>query len=313
MDVKFRPGWFEVDTDGLALAVLPLVIFVASTSAILVEASEAPSSVKVTYRLVFATGGFLLLSLISYREHFRRFSLRDLLLTSVTGVILGFHYLIWFESLDWTTVAASTTLAQTQAIFVVVLAYVFLREPVTSGTLIGVTFALVGVAVMSMGGLVIANFFHGENPVYGNFLATVAGLLFAGYLVVGRSVRQRVAAIPFVTVVHVFAMVTAFLVAVGGGADVGLGSYPPREWALFVAMGLGPSIIAQGLSNWTLKYVPSTKVSVAYLGVPVSSSILALLIFAQMIGVGTLIGGTLVLVGIYITIRLGAYSGPGQT
>jgi len=300
---RVREFWLEADVNRVALAMLPVVVIVASTSAILVEASDAPSSVKVTYRLVFATVGLLSLSLVRYREQFRRFGRRDLLVTCVTGVVLSAHYLLWFESLNWTTVAASTTLAQTQTVFVAVLAYAFLGETITRRTVVGIGFAIAGVAVMSMGGLTGLEFFHGENPVYGNVLATVAGMLFAGYLVVSRSIRQRVDAIPYVTVVHVFASGTAVLFTLGTGTEIALTAYPKHEWALFLAMGLGPTLVAQTLANWTLKYVPSNVVSVAYLGIPISSSILALVVFAQFPGVGTLVGGVLVLAGIYVTIR----------
>jgi drug/metabolite transporter (DMT)-like permease len=285
------------------LAVLPVVVLVAGTSAILVRFSDAPSAVKVSYRVAFATFGFLAFSAIRYRDHFRRFSRRDLLLAAVSGVILGVHYLVWFESLDWTTVAASTTLTQTQTIFVAVLAYAVLGERVTRRTVVGIGFAFAGAAVMSLGGLATDSFLKGANPVLGNLLAITAGLLFAGYLVISRSVRQRIAVIPYVTVVHVFATPTTLAFAAGTGKTLSLLAYPPHEWLLFVAMGLGPSFVAQTLSNWSLEHVRSSVVSVSYLGVPITSSLFAVVLLSELPGVGTLVGGALTLFGIYITVQ----------
>jgi len=291
------------DSRTAATSVLPVVVLVASTSAILVRLSEAPSAVKVSYRLAFATLAFVLLATRYYRDEFRRISRRDLLWATACGVLLGVHYLVWFESLEWTTVAASTTLTQTQVVFVAVLAYFVLGEAITRRTVAGILIALAGVAFMSLGGLAVASLLKGPDPVYGNGLALVAGLLFAGYIVISRSLRQRIAAVPYLAVVHVFATATAFLLAAGNGADVALWSYDPREWVLFAAMGLAPSFVAQTLSNWALRYVESSVVSVAYLGVPVSSSILAVVFLAEVPGLGTVVGGALTLVGIYVTVR----------
>lgn len=293
------------DSHTKALAVLPVMIVVAGTSAILVRYSTAPSSIKVAYRLAFATLGFVPLALLYYREDFRRFGRRDTVLAGVSGIILGIHYLFWFRSLDFTSVAASTTLAQTQTIFVVILAYVLLSETITLRTVLGVVVAFAGVIVMSIGGATGGPVFAGADPVFGNALATSAGVLFAFYLVISRSVRQRIGVIPYVTVVHVFATATTFAFAAATGESIALSSYPHHEWALFFAMGLGPSFVAQTLSNWSLRYVKSSVVSVAYLGVPITSSVLALVLLAEMPGVGTIVGGALTLLGIYVTIRRG--------
>ncbi|QCC49394.1 DMT family transporter (plasmid) [Halobellus limi] len=286
-----------------ALGVLPVVVLVAGTSAILVKFSSAPSPVKVSYRLAFATLGFLTFSGIYYRDHFADFDRRDLSLAAVSGVVLGLHYLLWFESLVWTTVAASTTLAQTQTIFVAILAYVALGETITRRTVFGICFAFAGAAVMSLGGIATDSLLNGVDPFLGNTLATAAGLLFAGYLVISRSVRQRIAVAPYMSVVHVFATATAFLLAVGTGESVSATSYPVHEWMLFFAMGLGPSFVAQTLSNWSLKYVASSVVSIAYLGVPITSSLLAFVLLSEVPGVGTVVGGVLTLSGIYVTVR----------
>jgi drug/metabolite transporter (DMT)-like permease len=77
--------------------------------------------------------------------------------------------------------------------------------------------------------------------------------------------------------------------------------YPPREWLLFAAMALGPGVVGHTVINWALGHVESHVVSVSLLGEPVGSTLLALVLLAEVPGAGTLLGGAVVLVGIYLT------------
>jgi len=49
----------------------------------------------------------------------------------LAGIALAVHFATWFESLSWTSVAASVTLVQAQPIFVAVGAWALLDERVT--------------------------------------------------------------------------------------------------------------------------------------------------------------------------------------
>lgn len=127
-------------------AVIAVAIVVGSTSAILIRFSEAPSLVKVFYRLCFTTAIVAPLAIRNHRNAFRSLSLRDAALSTVTGGIVGVHFVFFFESLEWTTVAAAVTLSQTQAVFVPIGAYFVLNERITGRTATGIVIAFGGVA-----------------------------------------------------------------------------------------------------------------------------------------------------------------------
>ena len=281
------------------MAAIAVAMVAVSTSAILIRLSDAPSIVKALYRSLFMT--LLILPFaFEYREDFREISGRDWLFALVSGIALSLHFAAWFESLDWTSVAASVTLVQTQPIFVTVAAWLFLDEYLNSRMLAGILVALGGLLVMSAGGL-LGTGVVGADPLLGNTLAVVGAIMAAGYVLAGRSLRQRMSLIPYVLVVYAVATVMLFLYTVAQGQA--LTGYPPREWILFLAMAIGPGIFGHTLINWSLKYVESTVVSVSLLVEPIGSALLALFIFFEVPGPATLLGGAIVLLGIFVTSR----------
>lgn len=285
------------------LTIVATAVIVASTSAILVKWSHAPSVVKVFYRLLFTTLLIAPVALWRYRGDFGALSRRDLTVAIVTGVALAAHYLLWFESLNWTTVAASVTLSQTQTIFVAIGGAWVLDERVSTRRVIGILIGFFGAAIISTGGVFVTDLLGGSNPLLGNTLALSAGILFAGYLLAGRSLRQRVAVVPYMGIVYGVATVVTLVLALGSETRIALTAYPVREWLLFLGLALGPSVFSQGLVNWALAYIESSTVSVAFLASPVCSTLLAIAFLAEYPGPITVVGGSMVLFGIYLTIK----------
>ena len=292
------------------MAALAVSVVAVSTSAILVRFSDAPSVVKALYRVVFTTLLLAPFAVTRYRGDLRALSGRDAVVAAVSGVALAAHFAAWFESLEWTTVAASVTLVQSQPLFVAIGAAVLLDEAVNRRMVGGILVAVAGVAVMSLGGLVSGAALAGQRPLYGDALAVVGAVMAAGYVLAGRSLRQRVALVPYVTVVYSVCAVVLLGVALvevdasGPAATVtALTDYPLEEWLLFLGMAVGPGIFGHTVINWALKYVESSVVSVSLLGEPVGSTLLALVLLAEVPDAFTVVGGAVVLAGIYVTAR----------
>ncbi|WP_435152994.1 DMT family transporter [Haladaptatus sp. DFWS20] len=291
----------QIEDEVPPMAALAVAIVAVSTSAILIELSSAPSIIKALYRVLFTTLLLAPLALTRYRDDLRNFSRRDFFVAIVTGVALAAHFVTWFESLEWTTVAASVTLVQSQPLFVAFGAWALLDERVTRRTVIGIGIALVGMVGMSFADVFSGAVVAGENPLYGNALAVIGAIAAAGYVLAGRSLRQRVSLVPYVTVVYSVCTAVLFFVALTSEAEVALTAYGTREWLLFLGMAVGPGIFGHTVINWALKYVESSVVSVSLLGEPVGSTLLALFVLDQVPGSATILGGIVVLAGIYVT------------
>ena len=282
-------------------AALVVAILAVSTSAILVRWSGAPPTVAAFYRVLFTVFLLAPLAFSRYGEALRSLGRRDALAAGATGVALAVHFAAWFQSIEWTSVAASVTLVQAQPLFVAVGAAALLDERLTLPKVAAILIALAGAAVMSVGEL-LSGTAVGPRPLAGNALALAGAVMMAVYVLAGRSLRARVALVPYVTVVYsVCAVVLGGFVLVQGDP---LAGYAAREWALFLAMAVGPGIFGHTVINWALEHVESSVVSVSLLGEPVGSSVLALVLLAEVPGRWTVVGGAVVLGGIYLTARV---------
>lgn len=286
------------------LSVLTIAVVALGTNAILIRWSSAPSIVKGMYRLLFTTLILLPPTVYWYRNELRALIFGgDVTRIVGAGTALALNTWSFFESLEWTSVAAAVVLGQTQVVFVAFGGYLILNERLTRRKVSGIVVALVGVVVMSITGLLDISLFAGAAPLHGNVLAMVSGMTFAGYLLAGRSVRQRVSLFPYVIVVYTTSSAVLLAVGLFEGVTITITAYPPHEMLLFLAMAVGPGVVGHTLLNWVLEHVESNIVSVAFLGVPLVSTLLAALLLNEIPGLPTVIGGILVLAGIYITAK----------
>jgi drug/metabolite transporter (DMT)-like permease len=279
---------------GLALAVVAV-----STSAILVRWSQAPSVVAAFYRVLLTTLLVAPIAIVRYPGQFRRLSLRDGGVAIAAGLALAAHFATWFESLSWTSVAASVTLVQAQPLFVAVGAALLLEERITLRTVAGIAIAFAGVIGLSMTDFLAGATLSGAAPLYGDALALVGAVTAAAYVLAGRSLRQRLPLLPYVTIVYTACASALFAVVLAQGAPVL--AYPPREWLLFLGMAVGPGIVGHTVINWALAHVESSVVSVSLLGEPVGSTLLAVVLLAEVPHPLTVASGGVVLAGIYVT------------
>ena len=281
------------------MAALGVAILAVSTSAVLVRWSDAPAVVLAFYRVLLTS---LLVVPFLFTRHagdFGAFRRRDLLVAAATGAALAVHFAAFFESLAWTSVAASVTLVQSQPVFVALGAAFLLEERVGARKAAGIAVAVAGMVAMSGGEFLAGAAVAGERPLYGNALALLGAVMAAAYVLVGRSLRQRVALVPYVLVVYAACTVTLLAVALAWGLP--LRGYGAREWLIFLGLAVGPGLFGHTVVNWALEHVESSVVSVSLLGEPVGATLLAVVLLAEVPGRTTVVGGAVVLAGIYVT------------
>lgn len=76
--------------------------------------------------------------------------------------------------------------------------------------------------------------------------------------------------------------------------------YPLTEWAIFLGLAFGPGLLCHTLLNWSLIHVDASIGSPAFLGTPVLSTLLAVVLLSEIASTVTFIAGGIVLGGVYL-------------
>jgi len=299
-------------------AVPPLLVLLGgilavSAASIFIRYAQvyAPSLVIAVYRLVLASLFLAPLAYWRYREELRSLCLRDLRLALLSGLFLALHFATWITSLEYTSVASSVVLVATAPLWVALLSPFTLREPVSRAVLVGMLLALVGGMGIGLsdscnwqaGGLVcppLGDFISGEAFI-GNILALAGALMAAAYILIGRSLRSKMTLIPYIFVVYSMAAIVLVLLMFAAGQSPS--GYPAPAYGWFLLLAVVPQLLGHSSFNWALRYLSAAYVSIALLGEPVGSTILAYFLLRETPASLKIFGAILILAGIYIASR----------
>ncbi|OUQ88854.1 EamA family transporter [Brevibacillus brevis] len=279
------------------LALLIGVIAISS-SAIFVKLSDAPAPIIATYRLIFSvllTLPFLFWNRGALAE-IGEMSKKVWLLCILSGAFLASHFLLWFESLNYTSVASSTVLVTLQPLFAFIGGYFFFGEKVRFLALSGGLLAIAGSFVIGWG-----DFQVGGMALWGDFLALMGAVTVTGYWLVGQYVRQHMSSFAYTLVVYTATSV--ILVAYDLALGYSLVGYPTADWGWFFCLALFPTLLGHSIFNWIIKWLNTTTISMGILGEPIGTAILAYFILGEVVTPPQWIGGLIIIAGIYVFIR----------
>jgi len=289
-------------------------VLASSTAAIFIlfaQHAGAPSIVIAAYRLTIASLILAPLALTRYRSELGGLRRSQWVLVLLSGTFLAVHFASWITSLEYTSVASSVVLVSTTPLWVALLSPLVLRERLSPAALLGMLLALIGGAVVALSDAcawqagrvdcpTLHTFFNGQ-AVVGDLLALFGAWMASGYMLVGRRVRSSLELVPYIFIVY--SMAAVVLITIMFGAREKPVGYSPSVFFWFVLLALIPQLVGHSTYNWALKYLPASFVAVTLLGEPIGSTLLAFLIFQQSPGWIKILGGVLILAGIYLASR----------
>lgn len=267
-------------------------VFSLSTSAIFVKLANAPSCITAFYRLFFAA--LLLLPAFLFSKKNRQ-ALLDLSPKQwgwglLSGLFLAVHYVLWFESLRYTSVASSTVIVTLQPLFSLAGGYFLFKERLSQRAIAGCLIAIIGCIIIGWEDFQISG-----TALFGDLLAFLAAGLITAYFFTGQFLRKNLSVIPFSLLGYVSSAL--FLASYAVTQQVSFVDYPLPAWGAFIGLALIATILGQLIFNWLLKWVSTTVISMAILGEVIGTCILAYFILnetislQQQIGIGTILTG----------------------
>lgn len=282
---------------GVLISGIVVGVLAVSSAAILIRIADAHPLAIAFWR---CAGGALVLAPFSLRSR------RDAPPLDATqwkqlagaGLFLALHFALWITSLDYTTVASSVTLVAMSPIFVGLGARVFLGEPPSRRTWIGLGLTVAGAVVIGAGDLAVADL--GREALLGDLLALGGAVTVAGYLLVGRAARRRLPVTVYASAVYGIAALLLLPACLLVGADlVGFG---PITWLAIAGLIVGPQLFGHTVFNALLAYVTATVVAIVVLAEPVAAGVLAWLVLAELPATLFWLGAPLILGGVYVAV-----------
>jgi drug/metabolite transporter (DMT)-like permease len=281
---------------GLSLfALFAGAIFIA-LSPIWVRVSEVGPTASAFWRVTLAVP--LLWILFAFNSNSRKtLNKSEFKPLLFTGIAFAGDLAFWHWSIQYTSVANSTLLANLASIFVTLAAWVLWKQRPSGLFLAGLASALLGVGL-----LVRASIGFSPTALLGDGLGVVTAMFYAWYLLSVKGLRDRGAAT--LQLMAVTTTVTAAIllpVALFSGEPL----LPQSETGWLKLLGLAwiSHAAGQGLIAYALAQLPAAFSAVGLLLQPVIAALFAWLLLAEPLSVLQCAGGAVVLFGIYLAHR----------
>ena len=219
------------------------------------------------------------------------------------GVLFGIECGLWAAALSYTTVVNATLLANMTPIFAALLAWLLFKEHPRA--------AVLGGAVVSLAGAILLAFARSQNATgpansahegwIGDALGLSAAVGYAGYLMIVRSLRDKVGigAVMFWSTLSACAF--ALIVSQVLGED--LLPRTQQGWLILIGLGVVTHAGAQGAIAWGVGRLPIAASTVLLWLQPLSAALLSWWLFGEQLGPLAFVGAALILGGLFVVQR----------
>jgi drug/metabolite transporter, DME family len=251
------------------------------------------------FRLVFSAPALLAACWHLLGRRTFRIARRDLGLMLLMGAFMAFYQVCYFAAIARVGVAIAVLVTLcTAPVMVALLSALLLRERLTSAIVLALVCALAGTAMLIWVGPETGGERH--DTLAGVLLALGSAFGYTMLTLCSRTLSGRYHALQPITIAFTagallllpFALATGFVI-----------SYPAGGWALLLYLGLVPTALAYVLFLTGIRSVTATVASIATLIEPLTSTLLAWLLFGEQLGPLGVFGAALLLGAIGLLYR----------
>ena len=286
-------------TISLFFALIPISLAPSLTK---LSLQEIGANAVVFHRSWIATVVFGLFSGVdTWRRHsngnqpveYKPFTRWEVALLLFMGTASATYLLLWSWSLSQTNVADLTLLSNLNPLFIALAGYLLFGRRWERKFVIGLVIALVGAIAFELENVQFAS-----DQILGDALALLTAIFIATYQLLVERLRAR-----FNTTTIMLwrcGVTTLFLLPVLPLVEDRLFPYSWIGWFLIIFQALFCQVLGQGLLAYSLGKLSSGVVAVTLLAEPVLTSIFAVFILSEQVGLFDWVSFALVLVGIYL-------------
>ena len=268
-------------------------IFALSLSSLFVHWAEVPGIITSLYRMLFAT---LVLSpviilLIKQKKIF--FNWKFIALPIIAGIFTALDHSFWSTSIGYTNIANATLFNNIAPIWVALFGIIVMKEKLYKKYFIGLFFTLVGVIIIYGN-----NLLSGTSLSFGDGLALTSSIFYAGYFIVTQKGRTHYNTLIYLFIVQLTATMTLIMVSKVNALP--LFGYSSKTYLIFLGAAVISQIGGYFSISYALGHLPASYVSPTMVAQPLLTSILAIPLANEVLKNNQIIGGLLILLGIFL-------------
>ena len=270
------------------------------TIGIFVRYIPLPSSIIALVRGVLATLFLLAVMACGKRWPDKAAITRNLALLLISGVLIGFNWILLFEAYNYTSVAVATLCYYLAPVFVIIASPFVLGEKLTARKTLCVIAALGGMVLVSG---VIQNYMNGGNTedlnLTGVLLGIGAGALYATIILINKKLKDissydttvmQLAAASIVLVPYCLLTV-----------DMGVLEITPVSVALLLIVGVVHTGIAYVLYFGSIKELSAQTVAIFSYIDPILAVLLSALLLKENMDMLSILGAVMILGSTFVS------------
>ena len=244
--------------------------------------------------------GLILLPIYFLRRNRGKLTRRDVWTLSYLGWLLCANQLFFTVGLAYTTSGHSAMILAIGPILVLLLARAMKIEALTTAKIAGMALAFTGAAILAAEN----GFDLRRSPTLSGDLITLLGTTcFTFYVVLSKRVASKYDSIEM-NAVNVFASAIVLLpLAIFLAVHRDWKSVPWEGWMGLLYMAAISSVAAYTLFYWALRYMEASRVAAVNYFQPIGAILVAALFLREVPTRHLLLGGVLILLGVYLAER----------
>lgn len=263
-------------------------VFLATSGIFVRQISMDPLNTGF-YRILFSM--FLLYPMV--RKNLNKLTKKDWILLILSGAALGGDIAFCNIAFDYTSLANVSVLTNMTGFVVVPVSYFIFKEKIPKMFFPGAILAITGVVVLIKGKAEA-----GPSGYFGDFLAIIACIMYALFLLISYRVRDHIDSSTIMFVGGFGGMIATFIPAVIMEGFQAPTSF--HDFSMVLGLAICMQLIGHNLVSYCQGKLSANLTCIIGLTQPVSTALLSWIVFNEILTIQEWIGIIIVITGVYL-------------
>ncbi|HSG17122.1 MAG TPA: DMT family transporter, partial [Anaerolineae bacterium] len=285
-----------MSTRSKAFVALSVGVISIGFAAIFIVQAGAPGTVSAFYRMAVGAVLIALPFASRVRRQDKALPATGVKLALLGGLLFAVDVALWATGITISGATNPTLMANTAPLWVGLGAMLFFGERPRGLFWLGLVIAMVGAAVV-LG----AAAFRASEFGLGTLFGLLAAVFYGAYYLVTQRGRVHLSTLSYFWISTATAAIILLLFNLLTGRPIT--GYEARTYVYFLALGLVAQTMGWLTINYAQGYLPASIVAPTLLIQPVVTAIFAVVLLGEQLAAWQIVGGFLVLLGVYLVHR----------